>query len=316
MEGVMVVDQEDIMGSLNARAAPGEMVDIGGFRLHTLVQGQGAPAVVFEAGLGGFSYQFAHIQPGVAAFARVVAYDRAGQGWSECSPNPRTPEFLADELRALLRKLDIQPPYVLVGHSFGGLLTRIYAGRYPAEVAGIVLVDSSDVEQYDSIPNLDKLIGQMALGVRLMKFVSRIGLGKQLTKLSMGSAAKSLPKEDLDTFAEIASRPGHQEVMLAEFAQHGRYFGSQSEVPQSLGDTPLVAVTAGNSVSGQGKVGGMTIDQMNALHQRLQKKLGQLSTRGEQMVIPGATHLSILTQPAYATIVVDAIRRVVEMARA
>jgi pimeloyl-ACP methyl ester carboxylesterase len=245
-----------------------------------------------------------------------MAYDRAGQGWSDSSPNPRTPANLASEIKTLMGRLDFQPPYVLVGHSFGGLLTRFYAGFYPEDAAGIVLVDSSDVEQYDTIPSLDKMVSQTAMGVRLLKFVSRLGLGKLLTKMSMGSSAKDLAREDLDAFLAVASQPKHHETMLAEFSQHRFYFGPQSEVPRSLGDTPLIVVTAGNSVSGRGKFGGMTIDQLNAKHQEWQKNLLQLSSRSEHLIFPAATHLSILTQPEYAAQVVGAIRRIVEKVRA
>jgi len=302
------------MGSQNKDplAPPGQMVDVGGFRLHALVRGQGTPVVLLEPALGGFALQYTHIQSAVSAFTRVLAYDRAGQGWSEVSPNPRTPANLAGELKALLGKLDLQPPYVLVGHSFGGLLTRFYAGFYPKEVAGVVLIDSSDVEQYDSFPNVDKLVSQTAMGVRLLKFISRLGLGKQLTRMSMGSAAKDLSREDLDTFLTVASRPKHHETMLAEFSQHRFYFGPQAEVPRTLGDTPLIVITAANSVSGQGKFGGMTIDQLNAKHQEWQKNLIQLSSHAEQVIVPAASHLSLLTQPEHAVQVVDAIRRLVK----
>lgn len=294
---------------------PGQMVDVGGFRLHALVKGQGTPTVLLEPGLGGFAMQYARIQPAVSAFTGVLAYDRAGQGWSDLSPNPRTPANLAAELKILLGRLNFQPPYILVGHSFGGLLVRFFAGFHPEEVGGVILVDSSDVNQYDSFPSLDKMVSQTAMGVRLLKFVSRLGLAKQLTRMSMGSAAKSLPKEDLDTFLAIASQPKHHDTMLAEFSQHRFYFGPQSEVPRTLGNIPLVIITAGNSVSGQGKFGGMTIDQLNAAHQTWQKDLLQLSTQAEHLIIPGATHLTILTQPEYVAQVVEAIRRVVERVR-
>ncbi len=304
------------MGSDHALAPPGQMVDLDGFRLHALVCGQGTPTILLEPALGGFALQYTHIQTAVSAFTRVMAYDRAGQGWSDASRNPRTPANLAGELKALLGRLDLQPPYVLVGHSFGGMLTRIYAGLHPEEVAGMVLVDSTHVDEYDPFPNIDKMIGQMAMGARLMKFAVRLGLGKQLAKLSLGSAARSLSKEDLDTFTTITGQPKHHETMLAEFTQHRCYFGPQSQVPRTLGDMPLIVVTAGNSISGQAKIGGtLTGDQMNALHQRLQKDLVRLSSRGEQIIVPGATHLSILFEPACAAQVADAIRRVVEMAR-
>ena len=305
------------MGSQNKYelAPPGQMVDVGEFRLHSLVRGQGTPTVILEPALGGFALQYTHVQSAMSAFTRVMAYDRAGQGYSDFSPNSRTPINLAGELKALLGRLDLQPPYVLVGHSFGGLLTRNYAGFYPDEVAGVILVDSSHVDQYDSFPNFAKLINQVVMGIRLLKFASRLGLGKQLTKMSLGSTAKVLTREDLNTFSAIASQPKHLETMLAEFSQRRFYFGPQSEVPRTLGDTPLIVVTAGNSASDQRKLGSRTGKQMNAQHQRLQKNLIQLSSQGEQLIVPDATHLSILIQPEYASQVVDAIRRVVERVR-
>lgn len=290
---------------------PGQKVDIGGFCLHAIVRGQGTPTVLLEPALGGFALQFAHIQEGISAFARVVAYDRAGQGWSDCSPNPRTPANLVKELRALLDRLDLQPPYVLLGHSFGGLLTRFFASLHPEEVAGVILVDSSDVEQYDSFPDVDRLVSQAATGVRLQKIAAQLGLGRVLGKISLGGTSKELDREDLEIFITVASHPQHQETMLAEFAQHRFYFGAGSEVPRTLGDTPLVILTAGKSVSGKGKFGGMTIDQLNAKHQQWQRNLLSLSSQAEQITFPNATHLSILVKAEYTDQVVEAVRRMV-----
>ncbi len=296
------------MDSRNKVAPSGQLVDVGGHRLHALVCGEGTPAVILESGLGGYALQFARVQPAVSAFTRVLAYDRAGQAWSDASPNPRTPINMAAELKALLQELDIRPPYVWVGHSFGGLLALIYAKLFPIETAGVVLIDSSDVEQYDSFPDMDKLLRQTATGVSLLKFVSRLGLGKALTRISLGSTAKSFPKEQLDSFLDVASQPKHHDTVLAEFREHRCYFGAQSEVPRSLGDIPLTIVTAGKSVSGRAKFGKMTADELNEQHQEWQKKLTQLSSRGEHIVVPDATHLSILFQPGYAAQVVEAIR--------
>ncbi len=294
---------------------PGQMVDIGGFRLHALQCGQGIPAVILEPALGGFALQYAQIQTGVSAFSRVMAYDRAGQGWSDVSPNPRTPANLAGELKTLLGKLVLQPPFVLVGHSFGGLLARVFAGFYPDEVAGMVLIDSTHVDEYASFPDIDKFVRQASLGVRLMKFASRLGLGRQMAKMSLGNAAKLLAKEDLANFLAVASQPKHHETMLAEFTQHRCYFGPQSEVPVSLGDIPLIVVTAENSAGSQGKIAGLSAEQVNALHQHLQKDLVGLSTQSEQVIVPGATHFSIFTQPTHVSQVVAAIQRVVEKIR-
>ncbi len=296
-------------------APPGEMVDVGGFRLHALVRGQGRPAVILEPALGGFTLQYSQIQAAASAFTRIVAYDRAGQGWSDASSNSRTPSNLAGELKTLLDRLDLHPPYVLAGHSFGGLLSRIYAGFHPQEVAGVVLIDSTHVNEYAAFPDVDQFVRRAAVGVRLMRIASRIGLGKPLTRLSLGCAARSFSRDDLDAFLTVASQPKHHETMLAEFSQHRCYYGPQSEVPCRLGSIPLIVVTAEDSASGQGKIAGLSAEQVNAMHQRLQKDLVQLSSQGEQIIVPGATHFSIFTEPEHVAHVVAAIRRMVERVR-
>jgi pimeloyl-ACP methyl ester carboxylesterase len=128
---------------------PGKRIDLGTHHLHVYELGEhvaGKPTVVFDHGIGGNSLDWQFVQPEVSQYARAVSYDRAGYGWSTQGPKPRTSERIVDELRAALQQAGIEPPYVLVGHSFGGIHARLYAARYPQEVAGIVLVDSSHPE--------------------------------------------------------------------------------------------------------------------------------------------------------------------------
>ena len=287
---------------------PGQIVDIGGAGMHAVVRGAGSPNVILESGAGGCALQFSLIQAGLSDFTRVLAYDRLGQAWSDPGPEPRTPEALIAELRTLLLKLDLQPPYLLVGHSFGGLLSLIHAGLHPQDTAGVVLIDSSDLQQYDAFPSFDPLMKRLATGVRLMQLASRLGLGRQLTKMSLGSAARSFPAQELNAFLAVASRPAHNQTILAEFAQHRFYWGPQSQVPHSLGDLPLLVLTAGSSVSGKARFGNMTADELNVKHQQWQKTLAGLSTCSRHVVLPGATHLGMVLQPEHAAQVVDAIR--------
>lgn len=126
-------------------AAPGRLVDIGGWRLHINCTGervQSQPTVVLEAGIGDFSVEWSLVQPGVSRFARVCSYDRAGDGWSDLGPHPRTMRQIVWELHTLLEKAGERSPFVLVGHSYGGPLVRLYASTYPSETAGMVLVDA------------------------------------------------------------------------------------------------------------------------------------------------------------------------------
>jgi pimeloyl-ACP methyl ester carboxylesterase len=126
---------------------PGELVDVSGHSLHLNCVGEGSPTVILESGSGANSTAWANIQPEAADTTRVCAYDRAGTGWSEPGPGPGDPQQIAGELHTLLGNAGIDGPYILVGHSFGGLYVRMYAYQYPNEVEGMVLVDSSHPEQ-------------------------------------------------------------------------------------------------------------------------------------------------------------------------
>jgi pimeloyl-ACP methyl ester carboxylesterase len=124
-------------------SAPGKLVDVGGYRLHLNCTGKSGPTVVLIAGAGDFSFDWGLVQPGVSRFTLGCSYDRAGLAWSEPGPTPRTMKQDAYELHTLLKAARIRGPYVLVGHSIGGLIARVYAEQYPDEVAGMVLIDST-----------------------------------------------------------------------------------------------------------------------------------------------------------------------------
>jgi pimeloyl-ACP methyl ester carboxylesterase len=128
----------DSQGSLTL-----QKVDVGGHSLNLLIGGQGSPAVVFEGGFGAGIASWSTVQKEVAAFARTVSYDRAGLGQSESGPKPRSAKQIATELHTALEKAGVKPPYLLVGHSFGGIYARVFAAMYPKEVVGMVLLDPS-----------------------------------------------------------------------------------------------------------------------------------------------------------------------------
>lgn len=120
---------------------PGRLVDLDHYRLHLLESGRGSPTIVLEAGLMSTVLSWSNLQRELTESYRVVSYDRAGLGWSDLGPMPRTADRIVDELHRLLQQAAIPPPYVLVGHSFGGLTMPLFAARFPEEVAGMVLVD-------------------------------------------------------------------------------------------------------------------------------------------------------------------------------
>ncbi|MDQ3886767.1 MAG: alpha/beta hydrolase, partial [Actinomycetota bacterium] len=122
---------------------PGQLIDVGGHRLHLNCTGSGSPTVVLEPAAGGTSSDHAVITEAVARDTRVCVYDRAGRGWSEPADSPQHAEQIATDLHTLLHRGSVPGPYVLAGHSFGGLYALTFAARYPDEVVGMVLVDST-----------------------------------------------------------------------------------------------------------------------------------------------------------------------------
>jgi pimeloyl-ACP methyl ester carboxylesterase len=128
------------------RTPPGRLIDVGGHKLHIRSMGErkpNQPVVVLEAGVASNSLDWQKVQSKVAEFAQVVTYDRAGYGWSEAGTDPRSPQQIVTDLHTLLHNAGINPPYVMVGHSFGGIYVRLFAETYPDEVAGLILVESS-----------------------------------------------------------------------------------------------------------------------------------------------------------------------------
>ena len=145
---------------------PGRLVDIGGYRLHLNCQGKrlsGDPTIVAEAGAYGNSLTWSRIQPELARYGQVCIYDRAGLGWSDPGPGPQTGRQIAFEPHTLLQRAGIKGPFVLVGHSLGGLYVRLYASQYPEDVAGVVLVDSVHEDQYADVQKAGKRIMQLKL---------------------------------------------------------------------------------------------------------------------------------------------------------
>lgn len=147
--------------------APGRLVDVGTHRLHLREMGEGTPTVIFESGLMSTVLTWQSLQPEIAKLTRTICYDRAGLGWSDPGPMPRDARRIVKELRELLKRAEIRPPYVLVGHSFAGVTTRLFAAEFPDEVAGLVLIDPIVPGEWN--PASDHNRGRIRTGARILR---------------------------------------------------------------------------------------------------------------------------------------------------
>jgi pimeloyl-ACP methyl ester carboxylesterase len=170
---------------------PGRLVDLGTHHLHLLESGRGSPTILLEAGLMSTVLSWTDLQRTLAKSFRVVSYDRAGLGWSDFGPMPRTAGRIVDELHALLERAAIPPPYVLVGHSFGGLTMPLFAARFPGEVAGMVLVDPVAPAEWNPPSEHDRRLTRIGATVcRRAAFLARFGLIRFVAFLLTTAAKK------------------------------------------------------------------------------------------------------------------------------
>ncbi len=281
--------------------APGTVVEVDGRRMHLQVSGadSGGPTVVLEAGMGSFSPNWHWVQQELAGTVRSVAYDRAGLGWSESTSRARDAGTIADDLRRMLSAADLEPPYVLAGHSFGGLPVRAFADRYPELTAGLALVDASHPDQWARwpVPYADRML---AGSQRVFAILGWFGFLRALN-LAAG-ISDGLPARQI---AELRAGSALPEFAAAEAAQTRAWAISREQLRAAgpLRDLPLVVL----AVSEQ-PVGGELLSE-------LQLELAQLTENAEFRIVQGAGHESLISQREHALVVAAAIRSVVQAAR-
>ena len=278
---------------LDSYAAPGELYDVGGHWLHLDCHGHGSPTVVLSNGLGGVSAGWARITGPVAATTRVCAYDRAGQGWSEDAASPQDGVQSAEDLHALLAEAGEHGPYVLVGHSTGGTYAMTYAARHPAQVAGLVLLDSSSPEQFTRMPAFPRQYAMMRRAYALMPTLSRLGLGQI-------PATSHLPAADAAKVTAITSAPQAYRNQRDEVSVIPEVF-SQAQALTTLGNRPIAVLTASENVGTDGWVGA-------------QGQLAGLSPNSVHRTVD-STHTGLLEDVRPAAESVRAITEVVSSVR-
>ena len=300
------------------RGMPGRLVDVGGFRLHLYCSGSGTPAVVMDSALAGSSISWALIQPDVSRLTRACSYDRAGFGWSDAGPMPRTAGRVADELRVLLDHGGVAPPFVLVGHSFGGLVMRIFAARYRSDVSGLVLVDPAHPEDWVTPApkeqiKIDRGIKLCRSGAtaarfgaaRLVSGLVTFGLFGVARGLATVVSRGGLSREDEGVLAPYWKLPPETRRPLRQFWTQEKFFAALGSQIASISSS--AAETLAASAGGYGDLPLVTISSTDPGDYRLrqQEALARLSDRGRHVVASKSGHWIPLDQPQ---VVIDAIR--------
>jgi pimeloyl-ACP methyl ester carboxylesterase len=287
--------------------APGVLVSIGDRRLHLRCVGTGAPVVVLEAGLGDGLLTWDAVQDSIAAFTRVCAYDRAGFGWSDPGPAPRTSAQEVGELHALLRAAALPAPYVLVGHSMGGLNVRMYTFRFPGEVAGLVLVDPSQETQFARMP--------MPATIRVLYALMSLTAPVGLPRLVAHFVGPTVPADSAEAAARgqaLGLRTSALRATGAELASFGESMVQVGAARRPLGALPLVVISASRMESGLGVTRAEAAERRR-IFSALQEEIARSSSAGRRVTAEGSGHYVQLERPA---IVIGSVRQVVETARA
>jgi pimeloyl-ACP methyl ester carboxylesterase len=308
--------------------APGRLIDLGGWRLHLNCSGQANPArgvVILEAGAGDFSVDWSLVQPLVAAFARVCSYDRAGAGWSDLGPRPRTMHQQVWELHSLLDKAGEKPPFVLVGHSYGGWLVRLFAETYPGDVSGLVLVESgaedplriingkvthaSELAKGQSVPTVKtsdplresdippRIVGLIQSSIRGMR-----GHFNDAPRDKLPPEARRMREWSLSQIKHAASNdnPFEADELVAMLAE-------RQKRRNVLGNLPVIVISRGLL----DEEGPEAVQREHA-HQKDQAALTTLSTAGKQIVAAKSGHHVPIDEP---DLVASAIREVFQTLR-
>lgn len=280
--------------ALDPLTPPGRLVAVGGQSLHIHCQGSGSPAIVLDAGLGGVSAEWFALQRQLAALTQVCSYDRAGMGWSDAAVGPRTSVYLVADLYGLLKNSGIQGPYLLVGHSFGGVNAQLFARRYPEDTAGLVLLDSSHPEQVERF---------LAAPISLNTAPSKRGL----VQFAKPELPANLPAELATPVMQLIMQRKSRHAMVEE------YFGFRESLQRvanadPMPDVPVIVISHGQRIWPNTSKG----DLIERLWVELQADLANGVSRAAHLVASNSGHHIHLDQP---NLVWDAAAELIRMHR-
>jgi pimeloyl-ACP methyl ester carboxylesterase len=279
---------------------PGQMVDVGGYSLHLYCTGahlSGRATIILEPGGGGTSLSWFLIQPELAKATQVCSYDRAGQGWSAPGPEPRDGDQIAKELHTLLHNANISGPYLLVGHSYGGLFVRAYAAAYPDDVAGLVLLDSAHPDQWTRTPDGRAQYANDSRLYGMARVLARLGV-LRIFPNPLTTPPGGLAPQQAAEWQAIYSSTRFWDAAEAESRGIPATMAQVRGVAALSPSVPLLVVSAGEHT------------RADAAWATFQHELAALAPSSRQIVIAGATHQSLWAEPQDAQASVAAIRSI------
>jgi pimeloyl-ACP methyl ester carboxylesterase len=300
MLGLMLVGYiyEGLGETADAKAypPPGQLVDVGGYHLHINCTGTGSPTVVIEAGLGDWSTGWDVVQQEVTRRTRVCTYDRAGWGWSEVGPLPRDAAQFAKELHTLLQNANIPGPYVMVGHSLGGLGVRVFVHEYASEVVGVVLIDSMNPRQFSQSPNdIQSQSNSLSPPFSLPAMLARFGIVRLLAR-PLG-IMPSVPFDEKAYFSRLV-RPQSAQTLTNE-SQGMPASSLEASAVKTFGDLPVMVLTAKlNKIPGW---------------QEWQTELLQLSSNSQQLFAESDHNIHFEEPEAVVAVILQMLQQVREM---
>lgn len=273
-------------------SVPGRLVDIGGYRLHIYCVGEGVPTIIFDSGVGGFSLEWSRIQKALAPRTRVCSYDRAGYGWSDPGPLPRTSKRITRELHTLLLRAGVAGPYIIAGHSFGGYNAQLFARNYPNETAGLVLIDSSHPEQIERLPGPEP------------GTVKRVRPGSNNYVVSWFFPHPNFPDENALTAQRIMQSWRHKMTWREEMTVFS-VSAKQVKTSRPMPEVPVLVLTRGRSFW----PGYSNGDETERVWMELQDELSQLGTNPVHLIAERSGHVIHLDQPG---IVITAVQTMLD----
>jgi pimeloyl-ACP methyl ester carboxylesterase len=281
--------------------APGELVDVGGYQLHINCVGEGSPTIILDALGNGSSASWGLVQPEIAHSTRVCAYDRAGTGWSDLGPRPRDMNQQVRELHALLAEARVNGPYVLVGHSYGGRIARVYAKVYPREVVGMALIDPGTLGDDPRFP--PQWHKEVAAEQRLITFARWLAPFGVVRLLQPHTEYFDLPAQETAASDSFGVTTKFFQTIIDQYRAMPQTLAQEREVT-SLGSIPLIVISA-----------TAPDDKARQVWTEINGELAELSTNGVHRVVQGATHQSLVWETDDAQVTIDSIRQVLDAAR-